>query len=419
MRRNCPLRFLLVPLGSEGDVAPFVWLADQLCAGGHSVEIATNPHFATFVTQRGHVHVPVGTAEQLEELVNHPQLWNGIAGSRLLLEFVLRTLPESTRSLLASAAQADVVVGSTFALAGSLAAEVVAKPFVRVHLQPAALRSVRDLPVLGPRLGWLRRWPAPALRLFFRAVDYALDAQPLRELNTFRRSLGLPSVHSFYRDVFNSGAGIAALFPSWFAPPQPDWPPQVKQFGFPLETETPRPAAPENVQTFLDAGPPPVVWTHGSANYQADAFLAAAEASCRALRVRGILVAPGLDDLGAGPPSGDMLRLNYAPFAALFPYCRAVVHHGGIGTLTKALRAGLPQLIIPRAYDQFDNAARAERLGFGLALPYRRLGRATQRLRTLLERPGFATRARELAPSVTPATGVVTWLESLAAKAWS
>jgi rhamnosyltransferase subunit B len=43
----------------------------------------------------------------------------------------------------------------------------------------------------------------------------------------------------------------------------------------------------------------------------------------------------------------------------------ALVHHGGIGTASQAFAAGIPQLITPFAHDQFDNAARIERLGCG------------------------------------------------------
>src|SRR5213075_3040591 len=56
---------------------------------------------------------------------------------------------------------------------------------------------------------------------------------------------------------------------------------------------------------------------------------------------------------------------NYAPFKKLFPRCRAVVHHGGVGTTAQALAAGIPQLMLPMAWDQPDNAMRVRRMGAG------------------------------------------------------
>jgi UDP:flavonoid glycosyltransferase YjiC (YdhE family) len=78
------------------------------------------------------------------------------------------------------------------------------------------------------------------------------------------------------------------------------------------------------------------------------------------------------------------------PFAQIFPRCRAVVHHGGIGTAAQALAAGLPQLVVPRAHDQPDNARRLERLGVGARLRYDKFSApaAAQKLHALLSAPG-------------------------------
>jgi rhamnosyltransferase subunit B len=62
----------------------------------------------------------------------------------------------------------------------------------------------------------------------------------------------------------------------------------------------------------------------------------------------------------------------FAPFGELLPLCAAVVHHGGIGTTARALAEGIPQLVLPWAWDQPDNAARVRRLGAGSSLGPRR-----------------------------------------------
>jgi rhamnosyltransferase subunit B len=73
-----------------------------------------------------------------------------------------------------------------------------------------------------------------------------------------------------------------------------------------------------------------------------------------------------------------------------------VVHTCGIGTLAQALRSGRPQLIVPAAFDQFDNAARAGRLGVGRVLPFQHV--TADRLATELQRL-LSTRAYERAAS--------------------
>jgi UDP:flavonoid glycosyltransferase YjiC (YdhE family) len=95
-------------------------------------------------------------------------------------------------------------------------------------------------------------------------------------------------------------------------------------------------------------------------------------------------------------------------YAAAFPACRAVVHHGGLGTTSAGLRAGVPTLILPAWLDQTIWGARVKRLKVGTA---RRLSTTTQKslvadLRTILA-PQYVTRAREIAPRMTkPAQSV-------------
>jgi rhamnosyltransferase subunit B len=90
-----------------------------------------------------------------------------------------------------------------------------------------------------------------------------------------------------------------------------------------------------------------------------------ARAACR-LGCRAILL---VGDSGAVLPASDGIIVRaYAPYSALFPCARLIVHHGGIGTTAQALRAGRPQLIVPIFADQPDNAARAARLGVARVL---------------------------------------------------
>jgi UDP:flavonoid glycosyltransferase YjiC (YdhE family) len=92
-------------------------------------------------------------------------------------------------------------------------------------------------------------------------------------------------------------------------------------------------------------------------------FRAAIEA-CRLLGERGLLLTRFAQQLPAPLPA-FVHHCDYAPFRKLFPRCGAVVHHGGVGTTAQALAAGIPQLILPMAWDQPDNARRVKRLGAG------------------------------------------------------
>ena len=65
--------------------------------------------------------------------------------------------------------------------------------------------------------------------------------------------------------------------------------------------------------------------------------------------------------------SDDLIcTVKAAPHSALFPLVKGVIHHGGVGTMAAALRAGKPQMIIPFSVDQPFWAKRLYRLGYSL-----------------------------------------------------
>ena len=98
---------------------------------------------------------------------------------------------------------------------------------------------------------------------------------------------------------------------------------------------------------------------------------------------------------------------DYLPYSAVFPHATAIVHQAGIGTLAQALAAGKPQLIVPVAYDQPDNARRAADLGVARSIPIRKVTAAglALELRHLLEEPGYAARARLAASELDDGAG--------------
>jgi len=251
------------------------------------------------------------------------------------------------------------------------------------HLQPMALRSATDPPVLFEGGEWLTRASPRVLRVLFRLNDDIFSRPFLRGLNAHRRNVGLAPLRSS-EELLRGADAIAALFPSWLASPQGDWPRHLRQFGFPIDRDEFHGTLPPRLRAFLDAGEAPIVWAHASMNGDIARFAKAARAATRHLRARVVLVGPGAEHL---PPDHDFLPLRYAPYAPLFSRCRAAVHHGGIGTAARALAAGIPQLVAPRSHDQPDNALRLTRLGVASAIRHRQLdgARAAARLGALLD----------------------------------
>jgi len=165
------------------------------------------------------------------------------------------------------------------------------------------------------------------------------------------------------------------------------------------------------IERFLAQGSAPIAFTLGSmvVNYTgAEAFYRDSLAAARKLGRRAILLmGDRVDPVLQEDRGGDFLACPYVPHSQLFPRAAAVVHQGGVGTLAQALRAGRPELIVPFYGDQFDNAARAARLGVGRSLHYRQYKPATvaRSLEPLLTNSTYALRAGEVAAKVVAQDG--------------
>ena len=174
------------------------------------------------------------------------------------------------------------------------------------------------------------------------------------------------------RDWWNSPDLVIGMFPDWFAHPAADWPKQTQLTGFGLWDERAIGGVSQEMYDFLNAGEPPVVFTPGSAMWQAQDFFTACVDACTRLHRRGILLTRHRDHLPANLPH-FIRHFEYAPFSQLLPSVACLVHHGGIGTSAQAMAAGVRQVVTPMAHDQLDNAARMEKLGIAKVIPAQKL----------------------------------------------
>ena len=181
------------------------------------------------------------------------------------------------------------------------------------------------------------------------------------------------------------------IFPDWYGPPQPDWPRQTRLTGFILYDDEQTPDIDPEIEVFLAAGEPPIVFTPGTGNRQAPGFFEAAVKAVDLLGMRALLLTGYVEQLPADLPA-TVRHASYLPFSSVLPRSAAVVHHGGVGTCAQGLAAGIPQLTMPMGFDQPDNATRLRRLGVGTWLTPRKFtpSRLAKALETLLESPETA-----------------------------
>ncbi len=394
------MNILLIALGSAGDVHPVVGMAIALRSRGHRVSVATSPYFESLVRRVDVEFIPIGTADEFRQAMEDPDLWHPWRGPMLVVEKLVLAHLERVYDLTASFAARDdaIVVAPCTALGTRVAREKLGFPLVTIHLQPVMLRSMYDTPVMRPLL--LASWvPRSIKRLQFYLGDLlVIDRLINRGLTPFRAAHGLPPVSHVADRWWNSPDRVIGLFPDWYAPPQPDWPPQVVLTGFPLWDERGISAVPDDLEAFLAAGDKPIVFTPGSAMLRGQDFFRTAIDACRRLRRRGILLTRHTGQLPDRLPD-EVKHFDFVPLDVLLPRSAAIVHHAGIGTLAQGLAAGIPHLSMPMSHDQPDNAARLRRLGVGLAIKPKqfRAERVAAALEQLLSTREVQDRCRELA----------------------
>lgn len=397
------MHFLCSTFGSSGDVFPMLGLALELRSRGHEVTFATNPHYAGMAAQYDLPFEPLGTEEAFTACINHPDLWHPQRAFRHVFECLRPALKRQYEIHAERLATGDVIgITNCFGFGAYLAQEKLGVPVVTLHCQPAVLWSDVEPPsfpgIVGPR--WLKS-------LLFRIGERLfLDPVVCPFLNEWRHELNLPPVKSITR-WWNSPYSVLCMFPAWYAKPQRDWPHNVLQTDFPLWNHQSGAPLADEVEDFLSQGEPPVVFTPGSTNLHGQRFFEAAVQACRALDRRAILLTEYPAQLPRPlPPS--VAHFRYVPLDALLSRAAAFVHHGGVGSTSQGMLAGIPQVLMPLAHDQFDNAERVQRLGLGDSLPAKRFSgpRLAEPLKRLLTSSSVAASCRLAAERLTLRDGL-------------
>jgi UDP:flavonoid glycosyltransferase YjiC (YdhE family) len=239
--------------------------------------------------------------------------------------------------------------------------------------------------------------------------------EPIWEL---RRELGLSRGSNPIFDAKHSPDLVLALFSHALGVKQKDWPPNVLISGFCFyDAHAGNLSLEPQLEEFLKAGEPPIVFTLGSA-----AVLAAGqfyEISAQAAKLLGaravLLIGDDPRNRPKEPLPDSICIAHYAPYSVLFPRVELVVHQGGVGTTAQCLRAGRPMLIMPYSHDQPDNARRMRRLGAARSM--QRASYTAKRvasvLRTMLAEPEYEVEAQKAAQEIAGENGASTACNAL------
>jgi len=403
------MRVAILGYGSRGDIQPALVVADALKRRGHAVRLTVNVNSADWAMRSG-VDV-LSMYPDVEAFLRSPR------GEQLLARGKTSTLfrglaaleerhnDDITRICREACRGADLVCSTIVTIfRGTSIAEALNVPHVCLATLPM-FRTARFgsylLPIRDYHAGWLNRL----------SWDLYISAYWLGQRSAFnaaRRAVGLPEWRR--RPRVEEGAFIH-MYSKHVLPIPDDVPRSHWQGGYAtispeLRERLGEATLPHGLDEWLAAGPPPVFFGFGSmpvldpASVLEDVIRLCEKHAIRAL-------------VGAGWTQYARETLPETVFIApafdhdrVLPRCRAAVHHGGAGTTSASLRAGLPTLVCSLFSDQPLWGQRVEQLGAGTTFPFQKLEprRLSAALDVLL-RPEVAERAHRIGQALTAENG--------------
>jgi UDP:flavonoid glycosyltransferase YjiC (YdhE family) len=411
---------VLACYGTRGDIEPGLAVGRELLRRGHDVRMAVPPDLVGFAESTGLAAVGCGP-DNREWLDVHHAFWMNLSRNFWRIQDLIRLWREDwarftqaweeiSTTLTSLADGADLLFSLMVDDAAANVAEYYDIPLATLHYFPMRANG-QFLPFL----------PAPLCRSAMTVAEWLGWPMTKKLDDTQRRELGLPkTIGPASRRITNRGSleiqaydgvcypGLAAEWAKFDG---------RRPFIGALTLELPTGAdgtelvpvlGVEEVASWIAAGTPPIYFGFGSTPVESPADTTAMVAAACAQLGERALVCAGWSDFRGIPHFEHVKVVGAVNFATVFPACRAVVHHGGVGTTGASLRAGVPTLVLSTWPDQTLRGAQLKRLKVGTV---RRLSSTTLEslvadLRTILA-PQYVTRAREVATQTTkPAESV-------------
>lgn len=407
-------RIVSMTMGTLGDLKMFLSLNIALKAAGYDVTLAAPENFHGEIRAAGIEAVRCGGDFQalMQTGAMHRFVRNRIPVQLLRLSAMpsgfREMMKEGMEDAVAAARGADLIITHPFVLNARDIAEALRVPWVQIA--PAPITPSARVP--------LCIMPAMTYGAWINRATYgirSLEPLPyLADLNRLRlNKLGLPALtsRSAVRNARERWPDLT-LYPfgqSIFDPPA-DWPETVKLTGFWFSDEDTSPLSRET-EAFLQAGDAPVFIGFGSIPGLTHRHAAMLVDACAALNFRAVAAAgwSGLEDVLRRHGSQRFHVTRYEPYQRLFPRMKAVVHHGGLGTLAQGLRAGRPTLVCPITMDQpfWGNRIASRGLGPKPQPVAQWTAKGLERaLHDLVHNPSYAINAQNVAPQIGARDGI-------------
>jgi len=399
--------------GSDGDILPFLALAIGLRQSGHKVTVVY-----TSVDNKNYLNVAapheiatIRVVDRFEE--DGAELFRKITATRNPLEqltLVLENYFVPAIDDMYAAAQKlcrenDLVIGHAIHYPLATAAEKANCPRVAVTLCPMTIETSQVSP-FDTNLGkWLNS-------LLWKWGDRLVRQKIYGPADALRQREGLPPFTYLQDDLYVTKKLTLIAASTVLCPRQPDWGEHIRVCGFlnpPATTDDWE--LPQDLQRFLESGPPPVYFTFGSCTQFAPEGTTRLFLECAKRAGVRAIIQSNWDGFSLSEEDPDIYRVQSIPHEHVFPHCAMIVHHGGAGTTHASLRAGKPSVVVAHAYDQPFWGRRLMKLGVaGNVLSRRRVTAEAlaKMIRSVQRSPQMSSAAQEASELMERESGVDT-----------
>jgi UDP:flavonoid glycosyltransferase YjiC (YdhE family) len=410
------MQVTILAVGSRGDVQPYLALGKGLQQAGYRVRLGMPANFES-LAEKHHLDF-VAITPSSQQIMAGPVGRTMITSGENNLAFILnlaKMVGEHAQQSLQAAWQAcqgtDVIIFNHFAWMGYHLAEKLNLPSIAAWIYP--LNRTRAFPPLGtpPWLQFGESFNKPSYLLYEQLIQYAFNGI----FNEWRCTLDLPPLPrgGIFEHFYRRQTPVLYAYSPNVLPKPDDWSARFVVTGYWFLDRSSEWIPPTALTDFLADGPPPVYVGFGSMiSNQSDKLTGMAIEALKQTGQRGILARGwgGLDISKANQRlTDDIFVIDETPHDWLFPQMAAVVHHGGAGTTSAGLRAGVPSVLIPFSGDQPFWGQRVAALGVGpAAISYKKLSarRLTSAIKTAVSDKTMQRRAADLGQQISSEDGV-------------
>jgi len=397
--------------GSDGDILPFIALANGLRVSGHNVTVvytSVDNKDYSFYGDKFDISL-VKAYEKFDE--GKASVFADITASKDPLKQLALILKNyfdpAVEEMYAASKQlcndSDLVIGHAIHYPLATAAEKSKCPRVPIILCPMPVKTSYVSP-FGNNLGkWLNN-------LLWIVGDRIVRKKVYQSADHLRKKEGLAPFKNLQEELYisNKLTLIATCKP--LCPKPPDWGNNIQICGFlnPPKANTVW-DMPTELQKFLNSGEPPVYFTFGSCT-QFD-LEGTTELFVEATRKSGVraIIQSDWDNLPYKQLNPNIYIVQTIPHENIFPYCSMVVHHGGSGTTQSTLLAGKPSIVVAHAFDQPYWGKKLYEIGVA-SKPLQKQTITAEKLAdsilTVLKNSDLSKRAQEISQTVREENGI-------------